>query len=487
MLGSLYTGASGVRTHSSEMTVTGSNIANVNTVGYKYNRVNFEDLVSTSVEGGTKIGKGVNIADIQNMHSQGSFETTENETDLAIDGQGFFTVADQTGKVFYTRAGQFTFDKAGFLTTQDGKFLQVKDVNNDTGETSGTKKKINILDQIDPPKATGDGVKDKTGVNIVANLDANVKPPVLQVDYENVTSDMYNFSTSITVYDSKGQEHAINVVFRKLPDTPPQIDPATGAQIPNTEVKNQWQWMALSPGEDLEAGIPGTMKAVGGGFLQMSNDGRLVSDIPGEVVVPPPPADPALPQLPPTMERRVKVEGTPSQIGFNFVGSGAAQLIGFKFGKGSNPDDPLDTRTGVDGVTQFANEYKLIEANADGMKSGKIESISVKQDGTIMGSFDSGNNKALGRVVVTDFKARNKLKQLGQNLFQQTFEAGTAIETDPGQGGAGTVNAKTLERSNVELSNEFVNMIEGQRAFQANAKTVTTADEVLSDMIQMKR
>ena len=486
MIGSLYTGASGVKTHSAEMTVTGSNIANVNTTGFKYNRVNFEDLVATSIAGGDKIGKGVNIAEIQNIQTQGAFETTENETDLAIDGNGFFTLKDKAGQTVYTRAGQFTFDKEGFLTSQDGKYLQVKDVNPDTGATTGTLKKINILDQIDPPTPTGDGVKEGTGVNLIANLNSNVKEPKLQVDYDNVTSEMYNFSSSVTVYDSKGQEHAINVVFRKLADKPATIDPATNTPIPGTEIKNQWQWLTLVPGEDLEGGIPGTTKAVGGGFLQFSSDGRLERDISGQIGIPPQ-LDPNLPPLPPTMTRIERPADTPAQVGYTFKGAGALQNIGFTFGKGSNPNDPLDTRTGVDGITQFANEYKLIEAKADGMKSGKIESIFIKQDGTIQGAFDSGNTKALGRVVVTDFKAKEKLAQLGKNLYKMTFESGPAIEKDPGQSGAGTVNSKSLERSNVELSNEFVNMIEGQRAFQANAKTVTTSDEVLADMIQMKR
>jgi len=489
MIGSLYTGASGVKAHSNEMTVTGSNIANVNTVGYKFNRVNFEDLVATSLAGGDKLGKGVNIANIQNIQTQGSFESSENETDLAIDGNGFFTVKDKTGQTLYTRAGQFDFDKNGFMTTQDGKFLQVKDVNPDTGASVGAMKKINILDQIDPPTPTGNGVKAGTGINLVANLDSNVKEPQLPIDYDNVTAEMYNFSSSVTVYDEKGQEHSVNVVFRKLADKPDDIDPATGQPVPGTGFKNQWQWMALAPGEDLAGGIPGTMKSVGGGFMQFAQDGRLVKDISGEMVQPPLPAGaaPGTPLPPVTMQRAERVDGTPAQIDFTFKGFETAQKIGLTFGKGSNPDDPLDTRTGVEGITQFANDYKLITANADGMKSGKIESIFIKQDGTIEGSFDSGNSKALGRVVLTDFKAKEKLAQLGKNLYKETFESGAAIENDPGKNGSGTVNSKTLERSNVELSNEFVNMIEGQRAFQANAKTVTTSDEVLSDMIQMKR
>jgi len=489
MIGSLYTGASGVKAHSSEMTVTGSNIANVNTVGYKYNRVNFEDLVATSLAGGDKLGKGVNIADIQNIQTQGSFETTENETDMAIDGAGFFTLKDKAGQTLYTRAGQFDFDKEGFLTTQDGKYLQVKDVNADTGASVGAMKKINILDQIDPPTPTGNGVKAGTGVNLVANLDSNVKEPKLPIDYDNVTSEMYNFSSSMTVYDNKGQEHSVNVVFRKLEDKPNDVDPATGLPIEGTGFKNQWQWMALAPGEDLSGAIPGTMKSVGGGFMQFAEDGRLVEDISGEMVQPPvdPAAPPGTPPPPVSMQRGVRADGTPAQLDFTFKGFTVAQKIGFTFGKGSNPNDPLDTRTGVEGVTQFANDYKLISADADGMKSGKIESIYVKQDGTIEGSFDSGNSKALGRLVLSDFKAKEKLAQLGKNLYKETYKSGSAIENDPGQNGSGTVNSKTLERSNVELSNEFVNMIEGQRAFQANAKTVTTSDELLSDMIQMKR
>ncbi|MDT8447039.1 MAG: flagellar hook protein FlgE [bacterium] len=488
MIGSLYTGASGVKSHSKEMTITGSNIANVNTVGFKYNRVNFEDMVATSVAGGDKIGKGVQIANIQNIQSQGTFESTENETDLAIDGKGFFAVKDKAGQTYYTRAGQFTYDKEGYLTSQDGKYLQIKDVGPE-GNTVGNLKRLNVLDQIDPPTPTGDGVKEGTGVNVIANLDSNAKEPKLSVDYDNVTAEMYNFSSSVTVYDTKGQEHLVNVVFRKLADKGPDIDPATNQPIAGTERKNQWQWMALSQGEDLAGGLPGTSKAVGGGFLEFSNDGRLVRELGGEIVQPPVAAG-APPDTPPpakTMNQVERGEGEVPQVGFTFTGSDQAQQIGFAFGKGSNPNDPLDTRSGVDGITQFANEFKLIEANADGMKSGKIESIYIKQDGTVQGSFDSGNTKSLGRIILTDFKATEKLAQLGKNLYKQTFEAGPPIENDPGQNGSGTVNSKTLERSNVELSNEFVNMIEGQRAFQANAKTVTTSDEVLADMIQMKR
>jgi len=489
MIGSLYSGASGVKTQSDAMTVTGSNIANVNTVGYKYNRVNFQDLLSNSMSGIKAIAKGAKIGDIQNIHTQGSFEATENETDVAVDGNGFFTLKDEGGKQYYSRAGQFIYDKNGFLTTADGKFLQVKDVNLETNEAVGPMKNINILDQRDPPTPTGDGLKEDTGVSIKANLNSNMQVPNVSVDYDNVTVEMYNFSTAVTVYDNKGNEHSLNVVFRKEPNQPPQIDPATGQEIPDTEVKNTWQWIVLAPGELVEGGVLGTMKGMGGGFLKFSDDGRFISDTPGLIQQQPVPAGapPGTPPPPPQMVVQPIVPGQPTQIEFNFVQAGTPQTIGFTYGLGSNPDDPQDNRTGLDGLTQFASDFKIISATADGVKSGKLESIFIRQDGTIDGAFDSGRVKALGRIALTDFKAKEKMKLEGENLYTESFDSGTPIVNDPGKGGMGTISSKTLEHSNVDLSHEFVRMIEGQRAFQANAKTVTTSDEILADLIQMKR
>ena len=492
MLGSLYSGASGVKTHSNAMTVTGSNIANVNTVGYKYNRVNFEDLLSTSLIGNTdtKIGKGVSIGTVQNVQTQGSFEQTELNTDLAIDGDGFFTLRDREGNLFYTRAGHFEYDKEGYLTTRDGKYLQVKDVDPIDKNSFGNLKRINILDQRDPPTPTGAGVLDGTGVEIKANLDANAISPEMDLDLNNVETGMYNFSTSVSVIDQLGNEHTLNIVFGKMEDQPEQIDPATQQPIPGSEIRNTWQWLVLSPGEDIEGGVAGTLKAVGGGFLRFGNDGRLISEIPGEIRIPPldPTAPPESPPNPPELFPIAKDPNQPvTQIGFNFAGTGVQQTIGFKFGKESNPQDPADRRTGLDGITQFASDFAVHSAFADGMKSGAIENILITEYGNIEGSFDSGNTRTLGRVILTDFKAAEKLLKKGNNLYRQSYESGPPIEDDPKKNGFGAIRSKSLEHSNVELSEEFVKIIEGQRAFQANAKTVTTSDEMLADLIQMKR
>lgn len=493
MLGSLYTGSSGVKTQSNAMTVTGSNIANVNTVGFKTNRVNFQDLLATTVEGdtGQTIGKGAQIANIQTIHTQGSFENTELETDLAIDGSGFFGVRDKVGKLYYTRAGQFTYDKEGYLTTKNGEYLQVKKVDPDTNKTIGNLERIKLQGLVDPPTPTGDGAKEGSGVIIKANIDANATPPEMEIDYENVVPEMYNFSTSVTVIDAKGNEHVVNVAFRKVPDQPVQVDPVTNQPIPGTEIKNSWQWIALSPGEDIDGGFTGTNKAIGGGFLQFSNEGRLVTDTPGQIQTPAP--NPNLPagtpqDLRPTMVALSKNSQQPiSQVTFNFAGLGQPQSIGFNFGLGSNPNDPNDTRSGVDGITQFASDSSVKNISVDGFKAGTIENVSVDTDGTIKGHFDSGRIKSLARVILTDFNAREKLIQKGQNLFKRSFDSGEALTDEPGKGKMGKIHSKSLEHSNVELSDQFVKMIEGQRSFQANAKTITTSDEILSDLIQMKR
>jgi len=489
MLGSLYTGSSGVKAHSNSMTVTGSNIANVNTVGYKFNRVNFQDLLATSTGSGEQTSKGVKIGSIQNIQTQGSFTMTEMETDLAIDGNGFFGVRDKGGNLSYTRAGQFSYDKDGYLTSPDGLYLQARDVDATTNKSIGNLKRIKVLDEIDPPLPTGDGIKPGTGVTIAANLDSNALIPSKEMDFENVVPEMYNFSTSVAVFDNKGNEHVVNVAFRKMEDIPLQIDPVTGEEIPGTDVKNRWEWYALSPGEGLEGGVPGTVKALGGGFLEFTDDGRLVTDVPGTIAVPPLPAGapPGTPPLPPILIPQTRTEGAPSQIAFNFKGSGVIQTIGFNFGKGKNPDDPADPRTGMDGITQFATESKIHNVDSDGNPAGKLENIFIRGDGSIEGAFDSGRIKTLGRIGISTFKASDQLMQKGKQLYAETSKSGRAILDDPGINGKGSVQSKTLERSNVELPSEFVRMIEGQRAFQANAKTVTTADEILSDTIQMKR
>lgn len=262
----LHTGASGLGAYGEGMTVIGANISNVSTVGYKSTRANFQDLLATNIAGVSgKLGKGVQLGSVQADFSQGNLMPTSLTTDLAIDGDGFFTLRDGLGRTFYTRAGNFQFDREGFLVNPDNAFLMVRDVDPITGEVTGFPHAIKALGLNSPPEPTGDG-SNRTGINIVANLNAEVAIPDVQFDPTNVQPDMFNFSTAVSVVDQNGGEHTMNVVFRRQPDQPPQFDPATGLAIPGTGVKNLWTWYAVSDAAEFQ-GTPNVLVATSGGFL----------------------------------------------------------------------------------------------------------------------------------------------------------------------------------------------------------------------------
>ena len=492
LLGSLNTGASGVQTHGKAMQVVGNNIANVNTFGFKRNSVAFEDLMGNAQPQGatfTKASNGVKIGSVEMDFSQGAFETTTLSTDMAIAGGGFFTiVSPSTGKQSYTRNGQFSYDKNGFLSTLRGGRVQALKVDRVTGESKGIPGALQILGLVDAPQPTGTGHKG-TGIKLAANLDANASIKDVPVDPTNVTDNMYNFATSTTVYDSLGNTHAATIAMRRRPDLPEQIDPATGQPIAGTGVSNQWEYYMLFDGASLGQ-VPGTMVAVGGGFMQFTDDGKLIAATGGSFEAQPGGVDPdgnPLPEGPPRLiPQPVDPDTGIPQFAIPF-GGGSPLLIGLHLGDGFNPDDPTDPRSGLDGITQFAGHYNVLRTSADGNPAGTLESIFLEDNGTVNGVFDAGYTRAIGRIVLTKFDNPGKLAQVGENMLVETLGSGKKVTGEAGTAGLGEIRSKSLEQSNVDLSQEFVKMVETQRAFQASAKTVTTSDEMIQDLINMKR
>jgi len=485
----LRTGASGLQSFGEAMSVVGSNIANVNTTGYKANRVNFQDLLATGVAGTTtKVGKGVKISSVQGDFSQGSAQSTTRLTDLAVEGDGFFTVRTNTGRTFYTRAGNFELNKDGTLVTDKGATVLVREIDRLTGELKEPLTGARLDKITDPPQATGNGAND-TGVHVAANLNTEAEVPQLQFDPTNVKAEMYNFSHAVTVYDERGAEHVVTVAFRRVADTPPQIDPATGAAIPGTGRQNQWQWYVLAPESEF-GGNPEAVRAVGGGFLKFDEKGRLLEATGGRFTAPGAgqvgPEGQVIPPGPPVLVEAPLPAGAPvPQVTLPFADN--PLVLGLSFGRGSNPNDPNDPRTGLDGITAFASEFKVSRMDADGYKPGTLEDFDITVNGTIMGRFDNGNNRPLYRMMVSRFVNEAGLLRAGDSLFEQSLQSGQPLNGHPAEGGFGTVAVRNLERSNVDLSSEFVRMIETQRAFQANAKSVTTSDEMLADLVAMKR
>lgn len=484
----LYPGASGLNSYGEAMSVVGSNIANVNTTGYKASRTNFQDLLATGVRGtADKIGKGVTIGNVTGVFSQGSLESSTQITDLALEGDGFFALRDKAGRALYTRAGNFAFDKDGFMVSHNGHQVQVRDLDPKTKEPSGFAHGAKVVGLQDPPVPTGNGANG-SGIRIQANLNADSKTPSVPFDPTNVKQEMYNFSSSVTVIDERGGEHVVNVVFRKIPDSAGQVN-AQGQPVPGTGSRNQWQWYAVVNGADV-GGSPENQIAVGGGFLRFTENGRLLQSTngtfvqggagqvgPGGQIIPPGP--------PVLVEAAVNPNvGTP-QITIPFTVN--PQVIGLNFGTGSNPLDPADQRTGLEGVTQFASSNKVTNIESDGRKPGALDNVNIGTDGTITGYFDNGQVRPLFRMMLTRFVNNNGLLRRGDNEFEESLTSGKPINGNPGEAGFAGVRSRNLEKSNVDLSTEFVKMIETQRAFQANAKSITTSDEMLGDLVQMKR
>ena len=492
LLGSLNTGASGVKTQGKTMQVVGNNIANVNTFGFKSNKVAFEDLMGNAWPQGatfTKASNGVKIGGVQMDHSQGAFETTTLSSDMAIAGGGFFTIVNpSTGKESYTRNGQFSYDKEGFLSTLRGGRIQALKVDRITGVSKGIPGALQVLGLVDAPQPTGTGLKG-TGIKIAANLDANASIKDVPVDPTNVLDNMYNFATSTTIYDALGNSHTATIAMRKRPDLPEQIDPGTGQPIAGTGVSNQWEYYVMFDGSSLGQ-VPGTMVAVGGGFMQFTDDGKLIAATGGSFEAQPGGVDEdgqPLPAGPPRLiPQPVDPDTGVPQFAIPF-GGGAPLVIGLHLGDGFNPDDPTDPRSGLDGITQFAGHYNVLRTSADGNPAGILESIFLEDNGTVNGVFDAGYTRAIGRIVLTKFDNPGKLAQVGENMLVETLGSGKKVTAEPGTAGFGEIRSKSLEQSNVDLSQEFVKMVETQRAFQANAKTVTTSDEMIQDLINMKR
>ncbi len=430
VLRTLNTGASGLRSHSEAIGVTGDNIANVNTVGFKGSRAVFQDILGRSIAGGNappQAGAGSRLAHVQQMWSQGALVTTEVQTDLSITGNGFFVVEGNSGGMngrFYTRAGQFHLDDSGTLVNADNLHLQGYQAD-ETGQISGTLGDLIVGGGGTIPATV------TTSAALSANLDSNaVVPAAWDATDPTGTS---NFSTSVTVYDSLGAGHELTVYFRNQ-----------GA--------NAWEWHAMVDGGELVGGTAGTPTEGADGTLTFTSNGELDTE-------------------------------TVNASSWSFVNATGAQAIAFDFGTSIT----TDTGTGLDGTTQFASPSTVNEISQDGFAAGSVSAFTIADDGVITGVFSNGQRRTLGQVAVSNFASVDGLARAGNNLWLETGESGQALIGAAESGGRGAVTSGALEQSNVDLGREFVNLISYQRGFQANTRVITTADEMYSDLVALKR
>ncbi len=441
-------GLSGLNASSRALDVISSNVANASTVGFKASSTVFADTFASAMGGGIsnlQVGMGGNTLAVRQSFTQGATTATNNPLDMAIAGNGFFVVARNNESIAYSRNGQFDLDKDGFIINSLGERLQGYQTINADGSVSflgGTTPRSILV----PPdgisaKATGNGGAGEPVV-IRGNLDsaasspekaAVVGPPAVPAvvnpfDVNDPTS--YNYTTSATVYDSLGNDHSLSMFFVKK-------DPITDPNEWNVYIR--FDGAALA-GADTPLGT--TASQIGFNSTTGSFDSALSPGNPIAVAV-----------------------------SAATLGTGAGNLI-----------FDLD----LSGFTQRRASSGVFEITQDGSPPGEIASISVGSNGVVQGRYTNGETRDLGQVVLATFRNPNGLASLGDNLWAESSESGQPSIASPGAGLNGTIGSGRVEESNVDMSQELVNMIIQQRNYQANAQSIKTQDQILQTLINLR-
>jgi flagellar hook protein FlgE len=407
ILTAMFTAVSGLSTYGNALSVIGNNVANVGTVGYKSSRAAFADLVSASMAagsgGGGQVGLGVFMNDVQTNFSQGSLSNTGNTLDLAIDGDGFFSLRDNSGVQSYSRAGQFEVNNIGQVVDASGRLLQGYQAST-TGVITGAVGNITLTTTTVPPQASSTGT-------VQANLSAAATPPAVAFSVSDATT--YNFSTGMTIYDSLGAQHQLRMYFVK------------------TATANTW---------------------------------NLYSQIDGGAAT-----------------ARTNLVFTSSGA----LSTGGAQTFSLPITGGAAT--PLSVAMDFSTMTQYGAASGLTNQTQNGYASGSFQKLSVDPTGQVLAQFSNGTTRVLAQIVLDRFTNPNGLIHAGDNAFNESTESGAPLTGAPTNNGLGRLVSGSIEQSNVDLGKEFVDMIITQRAFEANSKAISTSDEMLQVLVNLKR
>jgi flagellar hook protein FlgE len=463
MMRTLYSGVSGLKNHQVRMDVIGNNISNVNTIGFKTERVMFNDLISQTISGAAEprenvggvnpkqVGLGMNIASIDKLMYQGSLQTTGKGTDVAITGEGFFIVADGDKK-FYTRAGNFDVDKKGSLVNPaDGLKVQGWNSQIDANgnrfiNTAGSVQDLHI------PLFSKEPAKETTFVVYKSNLNSRAEAMPTDATDEQRYKMIANVPpeqrrghlTNMMVYDDQGNEHNLKVFMWKSD-------------------MNKWTAsVAMSDSDQLSVDVVGkgqntTVPNNKRFEVNFSPDGKITAVSDG-----------------------VDVENGGQlnvNISFRTPGEPAPKTIQMRLG----------TAGAVDGVTQYASDFTTKAIEQDGYKMGYMEAFAIDASGKITGTFSNGMKQQLGQIAMANFNNAAGLEKAGSSYFTQSNNSGNAMIGESGIAGLGAIHAGMLEMSNVDLADQFTDMIVTQRGFQANSRSITTADQILQELLSLKR
>jgi flagellar hook protein FlgE len=501
---------SGLTADSTALSAIANNLANQNTTGYKNVRVLFSDLfyqsLGTTGSGNPiQLGAGAQIGSMPGTFTQGSVTSTGVPTDVATQGGGFFVV-QKDGVTSYTRAGNFSVDASNFLVTSEGQQVLGYPAVNGTINTGQGLTPLELgAGIISAPSAT-------TGVQLTTNLDATA-----------AVGD--TFSTPATIYDSLGASHVLTFTFTKT-------------------AANTWNYSVSLPSSDLNPVLVGGVSTpqsgiLASGALGFDGNGVLAASSAGTAGVPAYTGTgngtiSGVSAGPGSVAETITIAAVDATH-FSVTGSASGALgtatvgtpfvsgqISFTIAAGATPFvagdaftvattagtlgnitaipitgfadgasdmmfdwDLLNGTTPV--VTQVAAPSSTSASQQQGTSSGSLVSFSISADGTVTGAFSNGKTAPLGQIVLATFANQQGLQRIGNTDFTPTLASGQAVAGTPGTGGRGTLSGGALELSNVDIATEFANLIVAQRAFEANARAVTTFDQITQDTINLKQ
>ncbi len=417
---------SGLEAASTDLEVTGHNIANASTTGFKESRAEFADIYANSMVdvSASAPGRGVRVTRVAQQFTQGSIDFTSNNLDLGLNGEGFFVMQQADGEQNYTRAGAFSVDRDGYVVDHTQARLQVFPRIGNTGDlfNTGVTSDLHLPVSSGSPRAT-------TNVNATLNLSASEATPNVLLDPTAVGFTFppdplsYNHSTATTLYDSLGTAHTATMFYRKDTD-------------------NDWSAYTFVDGANV------TVNGNAAADIQFTTSGALDTTL-GDVN--------ALGQI--TLD-----PFTPS--------GGGAQIAGLTMDYSAS--------------TQFGSGFAVNELTQDGFTSGRLSGVEVDSAGVVFARFTNGQSEPMGKIALASFNSNQGLRQIGDTSWVESFSSGDVQLGEAGTSSFGLLQSGALENSNVDIAQQLVNLITAQRNFQANAQVITTADAITQAVINLR-
>ncbi|MEG0315460.1 MAG: flagellar hook protein FlgE [Comamonas sp.] len=427
-------GLSGLNASSKNLDVIGHNIANSNTVGFKSSRAEFNEMVASAMgaSSSNNTGIGVSVAAVSQQFTQGVITPSANGLDMAINGDGFFVVQTGTG-IAYTRNGAFQLNKGGELVTVNGDHVQGYPIDPDTGLRTSTSL-TNLVFPTGTPIAAKRTDNVKATLNLDARVDQNANPAPPRATY----------GTSLEVFDEQGMATPLPMYFQK-----------TGA--------NTW---AVYDSLDASAAPIGQ--------LSFDSTGKLTGVAPyAGLGVDPNGLNPG-----DAGYETTHTYGTPT-------GTTLSTQVATTNPNNPNPG-PWNVNIDLGSVSQRGNAFSVAKLTQDGYASGELTSVNVASDGTLLATYSNGITRAEAQVALAKFTNSQGLQPDGNNNWVASNDSGPPVYGTAGTGSFGTIQGSALEESNVDLTAQLVGMMTAQRAYQANAQTIKTQDQIFSTLVNLR-